>query len=134
MLIQGTNVGRWLPTSCRVVVVATSPLSPTTEWGKKIINGGVDCCKHWAIELLSQNQLSTIHLLSLGLLPPSESWIIAISLGFFTPMTSTFKFLWQFHTYRTHLHHPFIVHDLKRLEDRMVFAQVYEKIYGSYNF
>ena len=28
----------------------------------------------------------------------------------------------------------FIVHDLKQLEDHMVLAQVYEKIYRSFNF
>ena len=130
MPIQGTNICRQMtPNFLQGSCSSNITIKPNNWVKKKFINGGVAHCKHRSIELLSEDRLSTIHLLSLGLLQLSISWIIAISLGFFTPMTSTFKFLWQFHVYRTHLHHPFLIHDLKWLEDHMVFAQVYEKIY-----
>ena len=77
-------VGICILNSCTAVVVATSPLSPTTEWEKTFITEGVDRCKYWAFELLSQVRLkfNTIHLLSLARLQLSISWIIAMSLCF----------------------------------------------------
>ena len=77
-------VGICILNSCTIVVVATSPLSPTTEWEKTFITEGVDRRKHWAFELLSRVRLrlSTIRLLSLAHLQLSVSWIIAIFLCF----------------------------------------------------